>query len=440
MADLLGDDRPPSRRLPVLAVAVLLLLGGYAVIRHASAPQAAPADASPTATATPTPPATRHSAIPSPYLSAYPASAAPTPVSRPWAGLPVRAGPHVDFAAGDRVRSRPAATTASTRVTGCSRWTAQPWDRSSCAVPRHHAARAAQAGRQPVRARHVPVRRPAPAGRRGGPGRPTRRVRPHVGRLGRPVRTRGARPGHRRGRRNATDQAAVRGAGLDCGRSGARSRRRPGRSAVFLAAGSRRPCPRHATAARGRSAAACVRAAPVRVGHRRRGLRRDRDPARRPGQPAPLPSIRQPRGVVTVDGQRRGTQRCAGGVAVLDVRTGRTTRLGVPRRVFVRQVVWERGAVLLAVTTLDGDRGAVLRCQVGHGCRQVRPRASRQPGRPRARQLSPPAQRGSIPHCSRVSQSCSTRSSSASSSRDTHRASAASSPGTGLVGPATMHA
>ena len=103
MADLIGDDRPPSRRLPVLAFALLLLLGGYAVIRHLSAPQAAPADALPTATATPTPPATRHSAIPSPYVSAYPASAAPTPVPRPWAGLPVRDGPHVDFAAGDRV-------------------------------------------------------------------------------------------------------------------------------------------------------------------------------------------------------------------------------------------------------------------------------------------------------------------------------------------------
>ena len=93
MADLIGDDRPPSRRVPVLAFVLVLLLGGYAVIRHLSAPQAAPADASPTATATPTPPATRHSAIPSPYTSAYPASAAPTPVPRPWAGQPAFRSP-----------------------------------------------------------------------------------------------------------------------------------------------------------------------------------------------------------------------------------------------------------------------------------------------------------------------------------------------------------
>lgn len=60
------------------------------------------------------------------------------------------------------------------------------------------------------------------------------------------------------------------------------------------------------------------------------------------------------------------------GVAVLDLRTGRATRLRVPPQVFVRQVGWERGAVLLAVNTLDGDQGAVLRCRVGDACRQVR--------------------------------------------------------------------
>ncbi len=79
MADLIGDDRPPSRRVPVLVVALLLVLGGNAVIRQLSAPEAAPTHDAPSATATPTPPARQHSAIPSPYVSAYPASAEPTP-------------------------------------------------------------------------------------------------------------------------------------------------------------------------------------------------------------------------------------------------------------------------------------------------------------------------------------------------------------------------
>jgi hypothetical protein len=103
--DVLGDDRPPSRRSSALLVVVVLVIGGYAVTRlldPPNPPHAAPAGATPTGTPAPTPPGTR-SAIPSPYASAYPASAAPTPVPRPWAGLPVRRGPHVDFAVGDRV-------------------------------------------------------------------------------------------------------------------------------------------------------------------------------------------------------------------------------------------------------------------------------------------------------------------------------------------------
>jgi hypothetical protein len=102
--ELLGDDRPPSRRSSALLVVGVLVLGGLAVNRlldPQAGPQAAQPDASPTAPAAPL--ATGSSDIPSPYPTAYPASAAPTPVPRPWAGLPVRSGPHVDFAAGDRV-------------------------------------------------------------------------------------------------------------------------------------------------------------------------------------------------------------------------------------------------------------------------------------------------------------------------------------------------
>ena len=89
MSDIIGDDRPPSRRGPVLAVVLAPVLGGYAVVGTCRAPETAPAHAAPTATATPTQPATRHSAIPSPYTSAYPASAAPTPPPRD--GRPGRA-------------------------------------------------------------------------------------------------------------------------------------------------------------------------------------------------------------------------------------------------------------------------------------------------------------------------------------------------------------
>jgi hypothetical protein len=58
---------------------------------------------------------------------------------------------------------------------------------------------------------------------------------------------------------------------------------------------------------------------------------------------------------------------------VLDLGTGRTTRLGTPARVFVSQVVWAGpDRVLVAVHTLAGGRGGVLSCRVGTGrCVQV---------------------------------------------------------------------
>jgi hypothetical protein len=52
-------------------------------------------------------------------------------------------------------------------------------------------------------------------------------------------------------------------------------------------------------------------------------------------------------------------------LTVLDVTSGRTTSLRMPR-VFVRQVTWASpGTVLVAVTDVTGDEGAVLRCRPG---------------------------------------------------------------------------
>ena len=59
-------------------------------------------------------------------------------------------------------------------------------------------------------------------------------------------------------------------------------------------------------------------------------------------------------------------------VIVLDLGTGRTVRLGVPPRVFIEQIAWlGDDSVLVAVHTLAGDQGAVLRCQVGGDCRRL---------------------------------------------------------------------
>ncbi len=57
---------------------------------------------------------------------------------------------------------------------------------------------------------------------------------------------------------------------------------------------------------------------------------------------------------------------------VLDLRTGRTTKLGTPPRVFVSQVTWrDAHTVLVALHTLAGGRGAVLRCRIGAPCRRL---------------------------------------------------------------------
>ena len=442
MADLLGDDRPPSRRLPVLAVAVLLLLGGYAVIRHLSAPQAAPADASPTATATPTPPATRHSAIPSPYSSAYPASAAPTPVPRPWAGLPVRVGPHVDFAAGDRVvaAGRNYRLDPGDLVLAMDRGAVGPvvlvQSRGSTSP------RAAPARRQQARAGGVP-RRVTTAPRPGcRPDRTLCGVRDVVGDGDRTRRPGRARPAHRRRSGLAEHPAPVRRPRLGDLRSGAHGGPRPRWAALPMGsgAGPAGTCDVAGPRTRWAFPAGCCAVREQLDGHRGR-LHRARRRPRGGAGPAVLPeaargagrlvagrrSHRGSRGPTRARGPRPAHRthhparhpgagvRLAGGVG----RPGPRARRGPHPRRRPRQ-----GAQLPG----------------GHGPLRAGGARARAVGRRTSCCPADDRQRGSIPHCSRVSQSCSTRSSSASSSRDAHRASAASSPGTGLVGPATMQA
>ena len=241
MADQIGDDRPPSRRVPVLAVALVLLLGGYAVIRHLSAPEAAPADASPTATATTTPPATRHSAIPSPYSSAYPASAAPTPpplAAAPWAGLAPDRRTEVDFAVGRMVHGRRAHLSAGPGRAGAHPGPCARRPGGARPVPGKHRARAAPPGREPAGARHVHRRVPAPAGRRRRPPRAPGRLRPGSSPARRAVRADGPRPVDRGRARRPAHQPDLRGPRLDRVRRGAHRGARPRRAAVPVVAGT----------------------------------------------------------------------------------------------------------------------------------------------------------------------------------------------------------
>lgn len=57
---------------------------------------------------------------------------------------------------------------------------------------------------------------------------------------------------------------------------------------------------------------------------------------------------------------------------VLDLRSGRTSRLGIPPRVFVSQVTWRSAdTVLVSLRTLSGGRGAVLSCRLEQPCRRL---------------------------------------------------------------------
>ena len=374
MADLIGDDRPPSRRVPVLAFALVLMLGGYAVIRHLSGSQAAPADASPTATATPTPPATGHSAIPSPYSSAYPASAAPTPVPRPWAGLPVRVGPHVDFAAGDRVvaAGRNYRLDPGDLVLAMDRGAVGPvvlvQSRGSTVLEQLRP----DGSRLVLEAFHDESRLPHglavdPTGRYAAYGTSSGTATGPSGLVVRDLRTgevvvsRSTRLPY--GVRDWVTSGVVLTVALD-----------PGGPPYRWVPGPGRPVP-VTSPDRAHGGPFLLAAAPYGsswtvTGDGCTGLVDDLGAApvrqfcrKQLGEPAAW----------SPDGDRIVARGASPVLEVLDLRTGRTTRLGTPGRVFVSQVVWGGpDRVLVAVRTLAGGLGRVLSCRVGTGrCVQV---------------------------------------------------------------------
>jgi hypothetical protein len=103
VADLIGDDRPPTRRGSVVTAVLVLGLAGYALTQHLYAPGEPPAaapgraaPATPVASASPTPPST-----PVPTATGTAAAAVPAP----WAGFGTIRRTDVDYALGRTVRS-----------------------------------------------------------------------------------------------------------------------------------------------------------------------------------------------------------------------------------------------------------------------------------------------------------------------------------------------
>ncbi len=374
--ELIGDDRPPSRRSSALLVVLVLALGGYAVTRlldPQEPPQRAPADASPTATAAPAPPAALSSAIPSPYTSAYPASAEPTPTPAPWAGLARRRDLGVDFALHRLVR----AAGRSYRL-----------GRGDRALDMHDAAAGPvllvqsrgstvleqlrrDGSRLVLETFQGDSRLPQgiavdPAGRRVAYAVTSGTSRGPFGLVVQELRT-GAVLASRTTRRpfgvrDWLPSGVVLTVAAESG--GLPFRWRPGSGApdqvtpapgggtrLFLLAGAPR---REEWLVTGPRCAGLVRA----LGRR---------PARWYCQvPLAEPAAWSPSGQLVVARGDRPVLR------VLDLRNGRTSRLGIPPRVFVSQVTWRStDTVLVSLRTLSGGRGAVLSCRLEQPCRRL---------------------------------------------------------------------
>lgn len=369
--ELVGDDRPPSRRSSAVLVVLVLVLGGFAVTRLLD-PPTAPQAASPTAT--PTPPATRHSAIPGPYTSAYPASAAPTPVPRPWAGLPVRSGPLVDFAVGDQVvaAGRDYRLDPGDLVLAMERGAVGPvvllQSRGSTVLEQLRP----DGSRLVLEAFHDESRLPRglavdPSGRYAAYGTSSGTAAGPSGLVVRDLRT-GDVVVSRSTRlpyavRDWVSSGVVLTVALDPG--GPPYRWVPGsgqpvlvtppdraHGGPFLLAAAPYGSSWTVTEDGCTGLVADLGAAPV-----RRFCRTQL------GEPAAW----------SPDGDRVVARGARPVLEVLDLRTGRTTRLGTPGRVFVSQVVWGGpDRVLVAVRTLAGGRGRVLRCRVSTAlCVQV---------------------------------------------------------------------
>lgn len=366
MADLIGDDRPPSRRLPVLGVVLLVLLGGYAVIRHLAAPDAA----RPAALHAPGPRSTGPTATVAPPVVTSP----PPPLAAaPWAGLAPDRRTQVDFAVDrmvhadgrtyrlgrgeqaltlDRavrgpvvlVQSRGSTVLEQLRPDG-SRLVLDTFTDAS----RHPQGVAVDpSGRRVAYALAADL----PAGRFGLMVRDL-----STGAVLADVRT-----GRTFGVRDWTASGVVLTVARDPGGPpyrwlpGAGPPERitpfaPDHMGPYLLAASPVRSEWTVTAA---SCTGLVRAAgrvPVRLTCR---------------EPLGVPAAWSPSGARIA---ARGSRPV---VIVLDLGTGRTVQLGVPPRVFIEQIAW-RGddSVLVAVHTLAGDQGAVLRCRVGGDCRRL---------------------------------------------------------------------
>ena len=375
--ELIGDDRPPSRRSSALLVVLVLVLGGYAVTRlldPPTEPRADPAGASPTATSGPTPRAAGAAAIPSPYTSAYPASAEPTPEAPPpWADLPVGRPLDDDLASGTVVRTaghvvpvgRGAQVVEMHGADGGPVLLVQ--DRGTTAIEQLRPDGSRLVLEQfPYESRHPQGMAVDPRGSRVVYALTSKIPDGPFGLVVRDLRTGEVLVSRETrlpfGVRDWTPAGVVLEVALDPGgppyvwTPGAGAPvglpRGAGDGGPFLQAAS--PVTDQLALTDGR----CVRM--VTAG----GPDRRFCDVRLGGPAAWSPDGRR---VVGMTGPRRLT--------VLDVTTGGTTSLRLPRA-FVRQVTWaNRDTVLLAVTDVSGELGAVLRCHPGRRC-ELAPRGA----------------------------------------------------------------
>jgi hypothetical protein len=370
VADLIGDDRPPTRRGSVVTAVLVLGLAGYALTQHLYAPGEPPAaapgraaPATPVASASPTPPST-----PVPTATGTAAAAVPAP----WAGFGTIRRTDVDYALGRTVRSAGRTYRLGTgdRVFTMDRAAGGPvvfvQSRGSTLLEQLRP----DGSRLVLEAFFYDSRLPQgvavdPAGRRVASAVTSGAAQGPFGLVVRDLAT-----GALLAERTTPDSYAVR----DWTPSGILLevvRDLGGPPYVWRPHSGR---PREVTPSNGQQpgpfllAASPLGAAWAVTGSGCTWLVHDlgQAPAQQLcGADLSPPASWSPAGA-------RIAARSSRGIQVLDLRTGRTVLLGVPRRVFIAQLVWAGDdTVLAAVHTLAGGRGAVLRCRVGHACRQV---------------------------------------------------------------------
>ena len=369
MADQIGDDRPPARRGGGLVTVVLVLgLAGYALTQHLSAPGEPPAPGraarpTPVPSASPTPPS---AAVPAATATA--AAAVPTP----WGAFRTVRRPDVDYALGRTVRSGGHTYRLATgdRVFTMDRAAGGPvvfvQSRGSTLLEQLRP----DGSRLVLEAFYYDSRLPQgvavdPTGRQVAYAVTSGTAQGPFGLVVRDLAT-----GALLAERTTPDSYAVR----DWTPSGILLEvvRDPGGPPYVWRPHTGRP--REVTPSNGQQpgpfllAASPVGGAWAVTGSGCTWLVDDLGQA--PARPLCGADLRAP--ARWSPAGARIAARSSRGVQVLDLRTGRTELLGVPRRVFVAQLVWTgEDTVLAAVHTLAGGRGAVLRCRIGHGCRRV---------------------------------------------------------------------